>query len=369
MTAYKTNRERNSSNSLAVRAVSLIAVFCILASLAILLHGRIFSVEIGGTAAQKQVPDVENTAYKGQKVINTTEAGKAFKGYNDLVPLEIYMTDGRIDSVKALPNKETPSFFERASVLLHSWDGLSVQQAATKKVDAVSGATYSSKAIIDNFHAGLKEAELDADVTASEDSDFWTIKYTLALLVAMAATVFPLFIKNKTYRLVQQFLNVAVLGFWTGTFLDYTVLIRTFADGLPYSLASIVTLLLLVVAFIFPLFGHHGHYCAWVCPMGSLQELAGKVPLPKLHLSHGALRALTFFRNALWCLLVLGLWSGLFASWIDYEIFSAFIVKSASLTVIIIGALFIVLSMFTARPFCRFVCPVGTILNHSENRN
>ncbi|MFC2755492.1 MAG: hypothetical protein ACFN22_03210, partial [Porphyromonas pasteri] len=35
-------------------------------------------------------------------------------------------------------------------------------------------------------------------------------------LVVLLAAILPLFVHNRTYQTVQQVLNVAVLGFWSG---------------------------------------------------------------------------------------------------------------------------------------------------------
>lgn len=369
MSASRHDPQRSTKITFAVRLTGLIAVFCILASLAIVREGRILGRRLWPETANHKALTVSESSY-GQQVINTTEAGKDITGFNGPVPLQIYISDGKVDSVTALPNQETPSFFSRAEVLLHSWDGLTIDEASAKEVDAVSGATFSSKAITDNFKAGIRLANTGhkEETVSGKQTEDLTIEYTIALLVAVGAALTPLFVKNKTYRFIQQILNVGVLGFWTGTFLDYSVFIRTLANGIPFTLASLLSILLFVVAFIYPLLGRSGHYCTWVCPMGSLQELASHLHLPKLHISPKAVKGLTFFRNALWCVLILCLWSGLLASWIDYELFSAFIVKSASTVVLVTGGVFLLLSLVIMRPFCRFVCPVGTLLNHAEGK-
>ncbi len=73
-------------------------------------------------------------------------------------------------------------------------------------------------------------------------------------------------------------------------------------------------------------------------------------------------KTLDNFRQGLWVLLLTLLFIGWGVSWIDYEVFTAFIVESASWIILAIGGLFIVLSLFISRPFCRFVCPTGSLL-------
>ena len=94
-------------------------------------------------------------------VVNTTDLCKDIVGYNGPTPLKITVIDGVVASVEALPNVETPRFFQYvlASGLLDAVVGKTPAEAAQMPLDAVSGATFSSNALIANLRAGLKEAE------------------------------------------------------------------------------------------------------------------------------------------------------------------------------------------------------------------
>lgn len=317
-----------------------------------------------GELAAKQAAEADSCA------INTSGLS-AVPGYAGRVPLKIYISHGIIDSVVALPNAETPDFFNKAAdALLHKWDGLTVQQAADLHVDVVSGATFSSRAIIDNMQRGLKESgllngDLATNGQQSNNYDQWP-KAIAGLIVALMAVIIPLLWKNRIYRIIQQLLNVAVLGFWCGICLSHSYLFSLFSDQWKAEGMSDISqwtfLLLILVAFVWPLFGRKSHYCNYVCPFGSLQELGGRCVRYKISLSPRTIKALTFFRRALWATLMLCLWTGVWFEWVDYEPFSAFIVQSASWAVIVIAAIFIALSLFIPRPYCRFVCPLGTLL-------
>ena len=93
-------------------------------------------------------------------VVNTTELCKEVIGYNGPTPLKISVVNGVVVSVEALPNTETPRFFDRvvASGLLNAVVGKKVSEAVEMPLDAVTGATFSSEAVIQNLRAGLKEA-------------------------------------------------------------------------------------------------------------------------------------------------------------------------------------------------------------------
>jgi electron transport complex protein RnfG len=93
-------------------------------------------------------------------VINTTELCKDVIGYDGPTPLVIKVVGGVVASVEALPNTESPSYFERVikGGLLKAVVGKKVSDAAKMPLDAVSGATYSSEAVIENLRTGLNEA-------------------------------------------------------------------------------------------------------------------------------------------------------------------------------------------------------------------
>ena len=63
-----------------------------------------------------------------------------------------------ITGVHLLPNQETPKFVQRVEQTgyFNSWNGLSVKKALKKKVDTVSGATFTSKAVAESVQAVLK---------------------------------------------------------------------------------------------------------------------------------------------------------------------------------------------------------------------
>ena len=353
-------KAKKNANTPIVRAVSFLAVFLILASLALVKDGKIFGFQPGAPEINIAVTEGNST------VINTTELGKDISGYAGPVPVEIHITGSRIDSVHPLPNDETPGFFKRVlkSGLAESWNGLTLEEAAAMQVDGVTGATFSSKALIANVQSGIAYA-IDSDVAKKSSGTDITLKAIAVLIVILAGAIIPLFTKNSRYRLVQELLNVAVLGFWGGTFIDYAMMLGFFAYGPAMTLASITVLLLLITGIIYPIFRKPGHYCSWICPFGSLQDLAGKASKKKIKLSARTVKALDLFREALWTILLLLLYIGWGTEWIDNELFTAFIVESASIYVIAIGAAFVILSLFIQRPFCRFVCPTGTILKKS----
>lgn len=371
------------------RLLSLVVVVLILAATAILRDGRILGHDLRKAHEAKALKnDTLEVTPDGAFVVNTKPLAKDVQGYGGQVPLKIHIKDGRVAAVEAEPNAESPDFFNRAKELLNHWQGKSVDEALAEEVDAVSGATFSSKAIIANMQRGLAYAKQRgqwgedgsvgaADTSAppivgSEDGSVGahgtSIPSIVALIAVLLGAVVPLFYNNRRLHLVQLAVNFVVLGLWTGTFVSYTLFLRIFAGGVSLSTigALAAPLLMLIVALIYPLAGRSGHYCANICPFGSAQELAGKLSRRKLRITPRVLKLLSVLRNLLWGVLMALLLTGTCTAWIDYELFTAFLYSSASVWVIVLAALFIVLSVWVPRPYCRFVCPTGALIKSVE---
>jgi uncharacterized protein with FMN-binding domain len=345
--------------------VRLLTCFLLLLAVAIQRDGRYFGHDLTESEEPENAQTITQVS-DGKIVVSTQEIAKDIIGYGGDIPLKITIVDGKISKIEALQNAETPAFFERVRAdVIPQWIGMSVEDGLTADIDGVTGATYSSNATNETIRRALQEVANNPDLQLSTPKWFsW--KWLVALLVVIAGAIVPLFYKDKRYRIVQLLLNVIVLGFWSGTFVSYTLIVNYLSNGTSI-LPSLVPIILLIVAFIYPLFGKQGHYCAWNCPLGSLQELAGKCRKSKWALSAKTLKYLNYFRECLWAVLMLVMCTGISFAWLDYELFTAFMFQQASWAVITVALLFVALSLFVQRPFCRFVCPMGTLFKLTQN--
>lgn len=346
--------------------VGLLVGLLIVSSLALVKHGSWMGHDLGEKREAQQVVknDTLQTLADGTMVVNTTGLGADITGYAGKVPLKITIAHGVVTQIEALPNDETPDFFEHAASLFNQWRGKTVDEAADMKVDAVSGATFSSRAIIGNMQRGLAYAK-QAQAESKAPSFDTSAKNLVGIVVVLMAAILPLFIKNRTYRICQMALNVVVLGFWCGTFLSYASLMGYAAHGMDV-VAVVIPVIMLITAFIYPLLGKKSYYCTNVCPFGSLQQVASTCVKHKVKIRPSVLRALNRFRQVLWVALMLLIWGGVWSEWVDYEPFSAFVFQSASWVVVVVAAAFALLSTVVTRPYCRFVCPTGTLLKISQ---
>lgn len=95
-------------------------------------------------------------------VFNSSEYGKDIRGFRGPVPILI-VTDKnqKIRKVTAFNNNETPKYLSKVAAegLFNKWNGKTIQKAKDEKVDGVTGATFSSRAIIKNVQLISKKAK------------------------------------------------------------------------------------------------------------------------------------------------------------------------------------------------------------------
>lgn len=391
----------------------------------------------------QQTVDADNSSANRPHpfTVNTTETCKDIRGFGGAVPVLMEVSaKGRITSLTALPNEETPGFFKRVirAALTDTFVGMSVRQAlASDMPDAVSGATYSSKALIANMrkafeqaqdtlasfhntasktaaatadkpakHATTQQATAQTSSVSTSSADGttpqpdsasakttahapgqasmpdttqnngstldhkasspWTWQLIVALCLAVAATVIPLLRNGRKLRTIILTLNVAGLGLLCGKFMSFSLMVNVMSNGIQWP-AGLLALIMLFAAFVMPLFGRPNHYCMWICPYGSAQELMGRIRKRKWRPTPRITRILTWTRRGLWALLMLLMWCGVAFVWTDYEPFALFVPSAASVAVIVIASAFLILSIFVHRPYCSWICPTGTTFRAAQD--
>ena len=115
----------------------------------------------GGWIASAQNPEKDPSKTiqgNGTVLINTTTLCKDVEGFMGPTPVEIRIRKDTIINITPLANEETPGYFNEAVTILKKWIGLTPAKGLELEVDAVSGATFSSNALIENVRAGLQRA-------------------------------------------------------------------------------------------------------------------------------------------------------------------------------------------------------------------
>lgn len=100
-------------------------------------------------------------------------------------------------------------------------------------------------------------------------------------------------------------------------------------------------------------------FCSSVCPLGALQDLVSFRPMK---LPAWLAKTLGFFPVLYLALAVLAAAAGSDFIICRFDPFISFYRLGGSFNMLLLGAAFIVLGIFVARPYCRFVCPYGVLL-------
>lgn len=351
--------------------INLVIVILMIGAISINKDGHILGSSVNdneSSTSQTTIQVAQDEPIKtvlddGTVVINTQSIGKDIIGYAGRTPINLYIKDDVIVKVEALKNNETPSFFSSVerSGLLNFWDGKPLSEALGSKPDAVSGATFSSLAIAENVGRAVSYVT-EIEEESSLVSSIFSLKNIIGILVILSGVFITLYSpKNRLFETLQLVLNVVVLGFWCGSFLSLSQFVGWMSNGFNFTI-SVLAILLLIVVLVMPLFNRKGSYCHIHCPLGSAQALMAKVPFTKIKLGRKLSKFLTNLRYYLLVVLMFMMWVGNAFELMDYELFSAFIVESASTVILSAAVAFLLLSMFITKPYCRFVCPTGALL-------
>ena len=117
---------------------------------------------VAGTASLDARTKKKATTKKANstQVIYTGDIASKVIGYNGTTPLNITVKNGVIESIEVLPNQESPAYLKRAKdKVLPQYIGKTVAEAKKLNADIATGATYTSKAIIQNIQMGLDKAK------------------------------------------------------------------------------------------------------------------------------------------------------------------------------------------------------------------
>ncbi|TKG91471.1 4Fe-4S binding protein [Puteibacter caeruleilacunae] len=296
---------------------------------------------------------------------NTSPVSDSIIGFASSVPVLMGFTNqDRLVGIKLLKNYESPDFVEkiRKTGFMESWDKMVIHDVLNSKVDVVTGATLTSKAIIKTMKHSTGKI-LNQSVSLAVQTDFPTIlKNVLGVLLLILALV-QFFLPKilKGFRGIYQGLVVIILGFWSGTFLSLFSFSNWTIHGIDLP-AKLFVFGILLLSVLLPLTKSKSFYCSHLCPFGASQDLLGKIKTKKVKLSPSTKQFLSTLREKVFATIMLIMFTGVSLDLTNVEPFSAFLYSSASIPVIVLAVSFLILSIFIPRPWCKYVCPTGYLL-------
>jgi ferredoxin len=190
----------------------------------------------------------------------------------------------------------------------------------------------------------------------------WSYIDIALLVILMSFVAWAVIKKQVRYPVIlTSIFSIVYFGFFRNGCVCSVGAVQNVALALGNSDFSIplFVLLLFILPIIFALFFGRV-FCAGVCPLGALQEV---VNVKNYKLSKVVTSVLSVFP---WIYLGLAVLFAITNSGFiicQYDPFVGIFRMDGEFPLILFGVILLVFSIFTGRPFCRFICPYGVILN------
>jgi spermidine synthase len=309
-----------------------------------------------------------NTETVSLSTMATAPEVKGFAG-----PINVLLSvdrEGKLRGLSYLESKETPSYIADIESWLSTLVGadLATRPLSLQRVDAMSGATVTSRAVLEAVNRSARRATeaafgkpMPAPASAPKqrlDVAFWA---TLALLLAF----FPVYFSgSERARLLFQAASLGVLGIWLNTPI-------TEIDLVNLSLGHAASpwenpqrwLLLGFIGVASILFGQV--WCGYLCPFGALQELASRLgwllglrTYPDRRLDQRA-RWLKFLLLAF---VLIAVWVSGDVTWASFDPMQHAFGGRLAGWILVLVILVVLGSLFYVRFWCRYFCPMGAFL-------
>ena len=315
-------------------------------------------------------------------VFITSELPPDIRGYVGPVPVLVGMdATGAIKRLVALSNQETPYYMRRIlnSGFLAKFSGRKVTEGLIK-VDAVSGATITSRAITGDVNGAARFAAgrlFELKVPAEEKSAVVFVDAIILATALMLALAARIWYRNGILKWASWIASIAIVGIYLAIPLSFAHITDVLAGRLPP--LSNPTLVVMLVWALLTTVVWEPVFCGYACPFGAMQEMLWRVGRRgKWSISERVGKYIRAFR---W-LILFGLVTAVFAFGIKeaagFEPYPYFFeelhrlilrvgAESATgrLSVLIwLYSIFVLtISIFFKRFWCRVFCPTGACLS------
>jgi NosR/NirI family transcriptional regulator, nitrous oxide reductase regulator len=308
------------------------------------------------------------------------EAAPKVQGYAGPISLLVGMDlEGKVTGVSLLAHKETPGYAEEITSpkFLRQFAGkrLGDRFETGVDVDAIARATISSQAVADSIREAMqaKAPELiegyseTPSVRSLVNLDWKSVVTIIWVIISFVLLLFALKSGARTWirRTIQigSLLMIGVVGVTYITSLHFGSFLLTQPPPVMQALALYAVLAFALITALF--WGRA--YCGYMCPLGTLFDLAGYLLPRRFILRAGTDRALKWVKRImLVAALALALGLGSVAV-LKYEVFDTVFLLDGSLVAVLLAVVVLVLSVPFGRFYCRYLCGVGVCLGTLSN--
>lgn len=303
--------------------------------------------------------------------LESTEIVKNIRGYAGEIKVGIVLNEkGKIVDVRHISSKETASYLAdiQNAGFYDQFKQVSIT-GGEQQVDAVSGATLTSKAIA-NTVSELINLGTPYPVSNYADIDevnYFGVSAVLSNMWILHISVIGLMFffavqkwikKTKKSVLILSILSALYIGFFLNNSFTYISFIHPFIGTSVSSLVGIYSLMVLIGA----IWGKNT-YCKYVCPFGNVQRILMKAnpykTSKKFFLPNKWVKRI---RAAFTVIILTGVLLGL-RNWSNYELFPDLFGWSMLSVWTIIAVATVFATLIYPMIWCRLLCPTGSILD------
>jgi len=306
------------------------------------------------------------------------------RGFGGQINVAVYVDEeGKLIDFHIVKSNETPGYLE----MLNSWrdnlKGKRLFPADGLDVDAVTGATISSQAIIEaltlsgnRFADDILEMSIQADATQSAPIRMPFDTEGVYLVFVIVATLIIIYKGGFWSRLVILIMNLIVGGFLLNMQYSSEQMVSILSGQLPSAQLTGVFILAVGIPVIVLLFGNI--YCGYICPFGAVQELAGYTirKQRKPYISTNEMRTARFIKYLVLLVFIFVFFISRnrttlridpLISFFNLRTYTTANLKNYPPAILVVATAAFFGAFFYGRFWCRYLCPVGAFLSLFNN--
>jgi len=314
-------------------------------------------------------------------IFSSEDLAPQVRGFGGKINLAVYVDpNGTLIDFHIIRSNETPAYLD----MLGNWRELLIGRhlfgtQPFSDVDAVTGATVSSKAILSaletsgqRFAAQILNYSLQPE---SKEQTHWANylpdAYGIYLIAAIALALIVTYRGGFWSRLVVLVLTLVFGGIILNAQYSSEQISSILSLHVPAVGFSGAFLLLVAIPLLVIIFGNI--YCGYICPFGAAQELLSYI-VPKrfkCQLTIETMQKARFFKYVvLFVLIIIFFVSRNRTTLVSDPLISFFNLKfwsSMSSSMLVIAMIALIGSLFYTRFWCRYLCPAGAFLSLLNN--
>lgn len=273
---------------------------------------------------------------------------------------------GAVTGVEILYHVDTPDYVEQviSSGFLKKFNRRTIERGFDD-IDTVTGATISSAAIKRDIQTAAFEIHkkiIDSGIIKKGGGKIpgpFEILAIIAVVVLCAGAIVAVLKPMKRWIAFALWaLSFLVTGVWLNAPITIGIFTNLFHLTLPVFLPALTLFIFAIIAALVK----GNLYCAYLCPFGAVQEGAARLKLPKIHPESRVVKNLSWLRWIVLIATIFGIAVGVNA-FSMIEPFATCFSRTFTMVILAQTGIVLVASLFFKRPWCRFFCPTGALLD------